>query len=100
MAATRPEVAWRLSKMMRDTWIYAGYKLTVISNQEEELAKQLLQGGEMKFYPQTALEQAGGRFSSNTAPWMSYMVTDRELITGQNPASAVLVGQEILKRLK
>ena len=43
-------------------WIYAGYDFTVISNEEERLAKPLLQGGEMKFYPQTALEQAGGRF--------------------------------------
>lgn len=50
-------------------WIYKGYNMTVISNQEEELAKGLLGGGTMKFYPQTALEQAGGRYSSNTAPW-------------------------------
>ena len=28
--------------------------MTVISNQEEEQAKALLKGGEMKFYPQTA----------------------------------------------
>lgn len=81
-------------------WIYAGYNFTVISNQEEQQAKSLLQGGEMKFYPQTALEQAGGRFSSNATPWTPHVVTDRELITGQNPASASQVGTEILKRLK
>lgn len=80
-------------------WIYAGYKFTVISNIEEEQAKALLQGGEMKFYPQTALEQAGGRFSGNAKPWLPHVVTDRELITGQNPASATLVGAELLKRL-
>lgn len=81
-------------------WIYAGYNFTVISNQEEEQAKPLLGGGEMKFYPQTALEQAGGRFSSNTAPWTPHVVVDREVITGQNPASASRVGTEILNRLK
>lgn len=81
-------------------WIYAGYKMTVISNQEEELAKGLLGGGSMKFYPQTALEQAGGHYSSNTSPWTSHVVTDRELITGQNPASALEVGQALVKRLK
>ncbi|WP_204127928.1 type 1 glutamine amidotransferase domain-containing protein [Pseudomonas ogarae] len=81
-------------------WIYAGYKMTVISNQEEELAKGLLGGGSMKFYPQTALEQAGGHYSSNTAPWASHVVTDRELITGQNPASALEVGQALVERLK
>ncbi len=81
-------------------WIYEGYNFTVISNQEEQQAKSLLQGGEMKFYPQTALERAGGRFSGNATPWTPHVVTDREVITGQNPASASQVGLEVLKRLK
>jgi putative intracellular protease/amidase len=80
-------------------WIYAGYKLTVISNEEEELAKGLLGGGQMKFYPQTALEQAGARFSKAENPFAAHIVTDRELITGQNPASALAVAEEMLKRL-
>lgn len=84
----------------RPAWIYAGYRMTVISNQEEELAKDLLKGGVMKFYPQTALQQAGGAYSSNTVPFTSNVVIDRELITGQNPASAVGVANEMLKRLK
>lgn len=81
-------------------WIYAGYKMTVISNKEEEAAKGLLNGGAMKFYPQTALEKAGGLYSSNTANWTPYVVIDRELITGQNPASAIEVGKALLGRLK
>lgn len=81
-------------------WIYSGYQVTVISNQEEEQAKPQLGGGEMKFYPQTALQQAGAQFRSNATPWTSNLVVDRELITGQNPASALAVGQELLKRLK
>ncbi|MET3622379.1 type 1 glutamine amidotransferase domain-containing protein [Burkholderia ambifaria] len=81
-------------------WIYAGYRMTVISNAEEEQAKALLGGGAMKFYPQTALQQAGGIYSSNDVPFTAHMVTDRELITGQNPASALDVAGEMLKRLK
>ncbi|EOW6514873.1 type 1 glutamine amidotransferase domain-containing protein [Cronobacter dublinensis] len=81
-------------------WIYAGYRMTVISNAEEEIAKGLLPtGGAMKFYPQTALEQAGGKFSSNNEPFTPHIVTDRELITGQNPASASGVAQALLTRL-
>lgn len=57
-------------------------------------------GGEMKLYPQTALEQAGVRYRSNTLAWTSNVVTDRELITGQNPASAVAMAKELLRRLK
>ncbi|MRX10512.1 type 1 glutamine amidotransferase domain-containing protein [Pseudoduganella sp. FT25W] len=80
-------------------WIYAGYRMTVISNNEEEAAKGMLKGGVMKFTPQTALESAGGVYSSG-ANWQSYVVKDRELITGQNPASANAVADELLARLK
>jgi putative intracellular protease/amidase len=83
----------------RPNWIYAGYRMTVISNAEEEQAKGLLGGGSMKFYPQKALQEAGAAYDSNQAPWTPYVVTDRELITGQNPASAVGVAGELLKRL-
>lgn len=80
-------------------WIYSGYKVTVISNEEELQAKPQLGGGEMKFYPQTALQQAGAQYRSNKAPWTSNVVVDRELITGQNPASAISVARELLDRL-
>lgn len=81
-------------------WIYGGYRLTVISNAEEEQAKSQLGGGEMKFYPQTALQRAGAQLDGNAAPWMAHVVVDRELITGQNPASAIAVAKELLRQLK
>ena len=80
-------------------WIYAGYQMTVISNSEEEAAKGMLNGGTMKFLPQTALQRAGGVYSS-AANWQSKVVVDRELITGQNPASAAAVADQLLARLK
>lgn len=80
-------------------WIYAGYQMTVFSNAEEEASKGQLKGGEMKFYPETALVAAGLKFSKAPKLWEGHMVTDRELITGQNPASAVLVGEELKRRL-
>ncbi|MBA9035915.1 type 1 glutamine amidotransferase domain-containing protein [Rhizobium leguminosarum] len=84
----------------RYDWIYAGYSLTVFSNREEEMAKGLLNDGEMKFYPQDALVKAGGEFSQAEVPFASHVVVDRELITGQNPASAPAVAQQLLRRLK
>jgi putative intracellular protease/amidase len=83
----------------RPKWIYAGYKVTSFTNDEEEASKAQLGGGEMKFYPQTALQKAGLQFSK-AANWQGNIVTDRELITGQNPASAPLVGKELLARLQ
>lgn len=81
------------------SWIYAGYQVTVISNDEEEQAKGALNGGTMKFYPQTALQQAGVQYRSNAQPWQAHVVVDRELITGQNPASAVGVTKALLDKL-
>ncbi|SFU98948.1 type 1 glutamine amidotransferase domain-containing protein [Pseudoduganella namucuonensis] len=79
-------------------WIYKDYRMTVISNTEEDAAKPMLKGGEMKYTPQTALERAGGKYSS-AADWTPHMVVDRELITGQNPASAIAVADALLSRL-
>ncbi|WP_228892856.1 type 1 glutamine amidotransferase domain-containing protein [Pseudoduganella aquatica] len=79
-------------------WIYAGYRMTVISNAEEEAGKGYLNGGVMKLTPQTALERAGGKYSSGPN-WAAHTVADRELITGQNPASAVAVADLLLARL-
>ena len=79
-------------------WTYSGYKVAVFTDTEEEASKGQLGGGDMKFWPQDALTAAGLKFSK-AGDWQSYMVTDRELITGQNPASAPAVGAELLKRL-
>lgn len=84
--------------MPRPQWIYAGYRMTVISNVEEAQAQGML-NGEMKLLPQTGLEAAGADYRSNAKPWTSHVVQDRELVTGQNPASAADVGKVLLKRL-
>jgi putative intracellular protease/amidase len=89
--------AGKVTKKPQD-WIYSGYKLTVFSNDEEEAGKGWLGGGEMKFYPQTALELAGGEYSQSSELWYPNVVIDRELITGQNPASAVNVAKEIINQ--
>jgi putative intracellular protease/amidase len=89
--------AGKTTKKPQD-WIYDGYKMTVFSNAEEEAGKGWLGGGEMKFYPQSALELAGGEYSQSSDVWYPNVVIDRELITGQNPASAIAVAQEIISR--
>ena len=81
-------------------WIYNGYKVTAFSNGEEEASKGWLGGGEMKFYPQGALSVAGATFNVGNDLWYPNVVTDRELITGQNPASAAGVATEVLNKLQ
>jgi putative intracellular protease/amidase len=67
-------------------WIYTGYKMTIFSTAEEQQREPLEIGGKVLFYPDFALATAGGDVSV-LAPWKSYVVQDRELISGQNPFS-------------
>jgi len=75
-------------------WIYAGYKLTIFSTAEEQQREPLEIGGKVLFYPDFALRTAGGDVSV-VAPWGSYVLQDREVISGQNPFS----DQALLKLL-
>ena len=70
-------------------WQYAGYRMTVFSNDEERYAEQhYLGGGQVPFYPNDALRIAGGNISiSSKGIFQPFVVEDRELITGQNPPS-------------
>jgi putative intracellular protease/amidase len=67
-------------------WIYSGYKMTIFSTAEEQQREPLEIGGKVLFYPDFALSTAGGDVSV-LAPWTSYVIQDRELISGQNPFS-------------
>jgi putative intracellular protease/amidase len=67
-------------------WIYSGYKMTIFSTAEEQQREPQEIGGKVLFYPDFALRTAGGDVSV-LAPWSSYVLQDRELITGQNPFS-------------
>ena len=75
-------------------WIYSGYKMTIFSTAEEQQREPLEIGGKVLFYPDFALSTAGGDVSV-LAPWSSYVLQDRELISGQNPFS----DQALLKLL-
>jgi putative intracellular protease/amidase len=74
------------AKVKATGWIYAGYKMTIFSTAEEQQREPLEIGGKVLFYPDFALSTAGGDVTV-LAPWKSYVLHDRELITGQNPFS-------------
>ena len=75
-------------------WIYSGYKMTIFSTAEEQQREPIEIGGKVLFYPDVALRTAGGDVSV-VEPWKSYVIQDRELISGQNPFS----DQELLNHL-
>lgn len=75
---------------------FKGYKVSCFTNAEEEAvglaprAPWLLET-DIK-------EKVGVQFSSGPM-WEPYMVEDRNLVTGQNPASAAILGERLMKVL-
>lgn len=80
------------------SWPYRGYKMTAFSTKEEHAAEESL-GGSPKFYIENALKIAGANLE--IAPmWQSHVVVDRELITGQNPASDMKLTERLIEALQ
>jgi putative intracellular protease/amidase len=77
------------------TWVFQGYRLTSFTN-TEEAAVGLAE--KVPFLLESRLRELGGIFQAGT-PWMPHVVADRNLITGQNPASSGGVAQVALARL-
>ncbi|HEX2312575.1 MAG TPA: type 1 glutamine amidotransferase domain-containing protein [Thermomonospora sp.] len=74
---------------------FAGYRVTAFTNAEE---KQAGFADRAKWLLQDRLVEAGVDFREGE-PWASHVVTDRNVVTGQNPASAAPLAEELLRRL-
>ncbi len=72
-----------------------GKSVTGFTNEEEE-AVQLTKV--VPFLVEDMLKENGGNYSK-VANWQPYAIQDGKLITGQNPASSVLVAEKLLKEL-
>jgi hypothetical protein len=76
----------KTAKALNAGWPYANYSMTIFSTKEEKITEGSQLGGRMLFYPEEALKLAGAKVKTAEL-WTSHVVVDRELITGQNPAS-------------
>ncbi|WP_329138790.1 type 1 glutamine amidotransferase domain-containing protein [Streptomyces sp. NBC_01476] len=75
---------------------FKGYKVTGFTNEEEEgvgLASRAT------WLLETDLKEKVGVDFSRGPVWEPYMVEDRNLVTGQNPHSAAVLGERLLKIL-
>jgi putative intracellular protease/amidase len=97
LVAGKPEEA----KKLAEGWQYAGYRMTIFSNDEERYVEEhLMGGGKLPFYVNDALKIAGGEVSvSDKGIFQPFVIEDRELITGQNPPSDHVVAQCFVKAL-
>ena len=79
-------------------WPYQGYQMTAFSTMEEKTAEKNL-GGSVPFYVDAELGKLGAKLLSGV-PGKSNVVRDRELITGQNPASDRQFADAFLKAVQ
>ncbi|KAI5863742.1 DJ-1/PfpI family protein [Durotheca rogersii] len=78
--------------------LLAGRRVTGFTDAEEA---QVGMTQHMPFSLEARLAQAGGLFEKATEPWAPHVVVENggKLITGQNPASSVGVGEAIAKAI-
>jgi putative intracellular protease/amidase len=80
-------------------WQYEGYRMTVFSNSEEKIVEDVILKAKLYFNVADTLQIAGGEVSSNATDFAPHVVVDRELITGQNPASDHVVAKAFVDAL-
>jgi putative intracellular protease/amidase len=92
--------AFLLSAPQREDgqWLFDGFRLTCFTDEEEEQTVPGRLG--MAWYADTALKDAGAVFDDAPSAWVSHVVIDRNLITGQNPGSTEATADAVLKTLE
>jgi putative intracellular protease/amidase len=78
-------------------WLFDGYRLTSFTDEEEDQTEAGLLG--MAWNLDTALKNAGAVFDDGPSAWVSHVVVDRNLITGQNPGSTEATADAVIKKL-
>jgi len=78
-------------------WLFDGYRMTSFTDEEEDQTEAGLLG--MAWNLDTALKNAGAVFDDGPAAWISHVVVDRNLITGQNPGSTEATADAVIKKL-
>ncbi|TPQ22720.1 type 1 glutamine amidotransferase domain-containing protein [Streptomyces sporangiiformans] len=74
---------------------FAAYRLTGFTNAEETQAGL---AGKARWLLQDRLVEIGADFQEGE-PWAPHVVVDRNLVTGQNPASSAPLATQLLKKL-
>lgn len=79
-----------------EAWPFRGFQLTGFTNAEE---RQVGLAAKMPWLLETRLRDHGADFQEAPA-WQSHVVTDRNLVTGQNPQSAADTARRLLEVMR
>ncbi len=70
-------------------------KVTCFTNKEEKIVRK---DEDVPFLLESKIRDLGARFEDAT-PWAEHVCVDNNIITGQNPQSALLLAEEVIKAL-
>jgi putative intracellular protease/amidase len=79
-------------------WLFDGYRMTCFTDEEEDQTVAGRLG--MAWLLDTALKNAGAVFDDGPSAWVSHVVVDRNLVTGQNPGSTEATADAVIKLLR
>ncbi len=79
-------------------WLFDGYRLTCFTDEEEDQTEPGRLG--LAWRLDTALKNAGAVFDDAPSAWVSHVVADRHLVTGQNPGSTEATAGAVIKKLR
>jgi putative intracellular protease/amidase len=82
---------------LEGAWLFDGYKIAGFTNEEEDQTPYGKLG--IAWYLESELKNIGAVFDDGDAAWVSHIVVDRNLLTGQNPDSSEATAEAILKKL-
>jgi putative intracellular protease/amidase len=74
-------------------WPFAGYRMTALSNREERFNRFARKAS---WLVETRLREQGARYERGPVPFAPYVVVDRNLYTGQNPASSGALARRLV----
>ncbi len=85
-----------LAKDKKGDSILKDKKVTCFTNKEEYIVKK---DELVPFLLETKIRELGAKFE-DAAPWSEHVCVDKNLITGQNPQSALLIAEKVVEALK
>jgi putative intracellular protease/amidase len=108
-SATSDPVAYQTALRAGDTdaarkiaagWPYAGYNMTIFSDAEEKITAQYVFKGDPLFSRRMRCRSLAEISPTRRMPGNPHTIHDRELITGQNPASDAPLMNIVLRTLE
>ena len=76
-------------------WLFDGYRMTGFTDEEEDQTTYGKLG--LPWYVESALKNRGAVFDDGDAAWVSHVVVDRNLVTGQNPVASKATAEAVIK---